>query len=248
MWEHFLIALALVAVTVTLWCAVAAVIKWRHERSVRRETPDPRVSVTLRAARAATELVPRFDPLIREGDRATVTIVGGPGTYATLSAKQLSIHGAELTDWREGLWARTLCKWLENGVVVDYLLAAPTDEGVESLSFFASKYPGRFNLTLLSLSAFESDEDKSMVGELATFHPCLLENATTGERAMWIENYHALDSVVATSVEYVAPRDARADSRFDGLKILLRRFAAGTGHYDDTSALVPARGAVALAV
>lgn len=230
MLRHFLVALMLFGGICLLWLLLLIATSRRGSRPDAKGAPDPQVSVTLRTANAATELVPRYDSLIAPDDAVTITITGAGGDYAGVAARQAASEGAEPPDPNNGLWTSSLRRWLNRGARINYLLAAPTAEGVALLGQLEEQYPRSFRLFLLSESCFDDPEDQTNVRDLISFHPCLLDNATTGSRALWIENRHPPGSAVARDVEYVAPRDVKNDLRFDKLDALLNRYMTKSLH------------------
>lgn len=175
--------------------------------------PTPHTSGRCKTASVATQLAPLLSPHVNH--QTQITIVGNRGDYSALVATKT--NPKNLNDEK---WISTLRTWLEAKAEIQYLLVAATDNGRAVLQPLAKEYKN-FHLWEITPSDVENDVDKAYITELITFHPILLENSSQKLRAMWIENDHQPGSFVAKDCEFVAPRDARVDPRFDAFRNLL---------------------------
>ncbi|CAN0536339.1 unnamed protein product, partial [Laminaria digitata] len=136
------------------------------------------------------DLVPRVNQYVTAG--AVVHIVGS-GYYAQTH------QGA--------FWLKSLQAWLDRGAVVHYLLIDPHSAGQEKLKLLVA-HP-KFHL-----HSRVAPGESNLMRKYSTFHPLLVE-MNNGDRLMWIEHCHPKDSPLAFEVDFVAPSEARHDSRFD---------------------------------
>jgi hypothetical protein len=108
-------------------------------------------------------------------------------------------------------------QWLDRGCKISYTLVCPDPNSTALLRRLSAKYPLLFSLCLVSATSDKAPSVEAMVEKYKTFHPVLLQTKD-GQRVMWIEHYHPLDSALAFNIEFIAPPEAAKDSRFDKFK------------------------------
>jgi hypothetical protein len=185
---------ALLVLSTFLLTAVVTFIGWSWKKFKLRNPQ----SEKLFEAGVSRYLVPRLDPFIVSG--AQLFITGGDGAYIYKS--------------RGKFWLSALERWLNRGCTIHYLLCCPSPRALSPYKSLVQRYPSRFYLHELDQSLHWSNEVGSLAKKYSTFHPVLLELGAAG-RAMWIEDFHPLDSEYAFGVEFVSPEDGRGDIRFD---------------------------------
>jgi hypothetical protein len=149
------------------------------------------------------------------GANSRIRIVGNRGDYSALVAAKKNSDGIN-----GELWLQAMHRWLRAKAEVYYLLVAATHDGRAVLEPLAKEYRN-FHLKELTPDDVSNSVDKAYVKELLTFHIVLLEDGSTNARAMWIEREHLPGSITANNCEFVAPRDATTDVRFDEFAGLL---------------------------
>jgi hypothetical protein len=210
------------AAIVSIFALLLVVVVWKvvlvRQQGKRRppyiEEPSPYVSGSYAEANVATQLVPLLEPHVTFGTE--LTIVGNRGDYSALVAAQTSAQ-----DVNNEKWIHALRSWLDAKAEINYLLVAANDDGRAILEPLRHQY-SNFHLWQVTPEDFDNDVDKAYVKELTTFHPILLENKKKKIRAMWIENDHQPGSITAKNCEFIAPKDARTDRRFDDISNFLQ--------------------------
>lgn len=184
----------LVVLTFGLWALISlAAWGWKKFRLINPQ------SEKLFEAGISRQLAPRFDPFIISGSR--LYIIGSDGRYAFKG--------------RGIFWLNQLGKWAARGCTIHYLLCSPDYRTLEMYGDLAQKYDGIFNFYVLTKEQERPPELKALTARYETFHPTLLDVGGGGGRAMWIENYHPLNSEFAFQIDFVSPKDGQDDQRFD---------------------------------
>ena len=156
--------------------------------------------------RIASELFPRFDPLVT--GQSTIYIVGHDGAYASSGEKGRA-------------WIGYLESWLSKGAVINYILTRPRIDAIKAMEELINHESGCFKLyPIFPQDIIRHPQLKDFVADFLEFHPTLLQTATMGEsgdvtRAMWVERFHEVGKTDAYRVKFVPPLDAAVDEKFD---------------------------------
>lgn len=188
----------------------------RHQR--RRELEagrDPR-SGTFASAAASTLLAMKVDPLVDAG--STIYLPVGDGLY---------MQRANLV--KANAWKRVLKDWMRRGATLNILVTLPNDAARKAWRPFEKEFPYQFHYYELDRSTAPA-ELATEIARLDTYHPVLVVNpdGETAPGAMWIEQYHPLGSAYAYAVQYVAPPEARTDTRFQTFLSVYRKLIEST--------------------
>lgn len=129
-------------------------------------------------------------------------------------------------------WRGYIEELLDRGCKLTQYVVAPTDEAkkvLDELQSYAEKRSGEFCCRQLADPSTVVDEnDRHLIGMLATYHPTLVWN-DKGEKMLWIESHHPANSTVAYGCEYYSPECLAAKSKpFDDKMDLLNRAWAAT--------------------
>ena len=145
-------------------------------------------------ANIADHMTPRVRRHIT--DQSTIRVVGADCHYLEHREK----------------WAENLRSWLERGCQIDYLVSQPSANAHGVLRDIHSEYPERFHFRdVVDLDDSISAENKKRLKELRTFHFVLFDNP----RQIWIEGNHPEESLQAFDCEYVPPKRAQRDDRYE---------------------------------
>jgi hypothetical protein len=180
-------------------------VSWRLVRRHRRMEldvgRDPR-SGSLASAAASTLLCLKLDRLVGAGSVLYLPVGDGRYPLRTTPAKARA-------------WRRTLVEWLDRGATIHVISTIPNRTSKELWEQLGRNHRDFYY--------HELDRDRAdpkvarEVARLDTYHPIVLVNRSGPGKpgAMWIERYHPIDSATAYGVQYVAPADIRADTRFE---------------------------------
>jgi hypothetical protein len=172
-------------------------------------------SASFASAAASTLLALKLDPLI--GPKSVLFLPVGDGMYP---ARTGMVKGRA--------WRRTLESWLSRGAIINLIVTVPNASARETWRALE-----RFrNFRYYELERHLATADLAgQIARLDTYHPILLASTDgSGPQAMWIEQYHPLDSPYAYAVQYVAPADIKGDERFGAFLALYRRLLSGGNH------------------
>jgi hypothetical protein len=172
-------------------------------------------SASFASAAASTLLALKLNPLV--GPKSMLFLPVGDGMYP---ARTGVLKGRA--------WRRTLEDWLRRGAIINLIVTVPNASARETWRALE-----RFqNFRYFELDRhLATPELAGQIARLDTYHPILLASTDgSGPQAMWIEQYHPLDSPYAYAVQYVAPADIKADERFGAFLALYRRLLSGGNH------------------
>jgi len=125
-----------------------------------------------------------------------IKIIGADGEYA----------------YNKPSWLETIDLWMNEGNTISYLLINPSQNALSVFKKLKDKYPKRFYLdTVRTDKDLKDEKANELVRKYEKFHFALFENP----RQMWIEGYHPRGVDIAYDCEYVPPRKAFTDQRFD---------------------------------
>jgi hypothetical protein len=191
---------------------------WRLMRSQRRREiaagKDPR-SGSFSSAAASTTLALKIDPLVSLG--ATIYLPVGDGLYPERTSASKS-----------RAWKNALLNWLERGATLNMIVTVPNSDARALWLPLEQAHPQLFGYYELDRSK-ASPEIAREIARLDTYHPIIIvcDQGPASPGAMWIEQYHPLDSPFAYAVDYVAPADAARDRRFGSFQALYRKILVG---------------------
>jgi len=138
----------------------------------------------------ARQLVPRFDPLISQGDHLIVT--SASGSYLE-------------TEPGGSLWQTTLERWVESGIRLTYLVVGGQPGYCRGLASLALKYSDQIEIRFFD-GAYVRDEVVTKTAlDFVVTHPVALLNSSGLMKAFWLERFHYPESSVAMDVSYVSP-------------------------------------------
>ena len=124
-------------------------------------------------------------------------------------------------------WREYIEKLLDRGCkLTQYVIAltAEAQKAFDELQTYAEKGRGEFRYRQLANPSEVVDEnDRHLIGMLATYHPTLAWN-DKGERMLWLESRHPAKSTVAFGCKYYSPECLEAERKpFDDKMDLLDR-------------------------
>lgn len=116
-------------------------------------------------------------------------------------------------------WTEFLSNWLDKKCKVEYLLIKPDAETVSALENLVRKGMQLYVVQDEDVDSASADkQDKGLVDRLKSFHFALFYDKLGQKQQMWIEGNHPHGSTIAYDCEYVPPRLAKDDERFDHLR------------------------------
>jgi hypothetical protein len=149
-------------------------------------------------------------------NESIVLIPAGDGRYETRLSRR-----------RRRRWESYIELWCKKGAHVVFVVSTPSTTARENCRDLMSKTGTNFSAYFLHREG-APPHIKAEIQNLDTFHPTIVLQRSNGRmrpKAMWIENYHPLNSRFAYQCEFVGPheisRDPRADKYMAGLLRLL---------------------------
>lgn len=171
-------------------------------------------SARFNIAKASTNLRKKLKNVVGPGVEILMPV--GRGCYALL-----------ISNSARRSWENTIAEWMSIGVRLTVFITASNAKGTEYWSALTERYPC---ITVLVLDReLASPEDATEIERLDQFHPVLVLKDGL-PLAMWIENFHPLDSRIAYNVEFIAAEDIVGYQRarfYRFLKVLHRLTAIG---------------------
>jgi hypothetical protein len=152
--------------------------------------------------------VPSFDHFISEG--AEIYIPTGDGLYAK------RVKNARRIAYRDGL-----IRWLKEKRAIVHIVVTVGEEALQEWQGIKDAYPNQLHVYFLRPELALGPEQaatKARIERLHTFHPVMLVNPVGSKHspgAMWIEHNHPLGSKFAYHTEWIIPKDAANDPRFE---------------------------------
>jgi hypothetical protein len=133
-------------------------------------------------------------------------------------------------------WKRVLREWMRRGATINIIVTLPSQDARNAWRPFEKTFPERFHYYELDRASAAPDLGKE-IARLDTYHPVLIVNpdGDAAPGAMWIEQYHPVGSAHAYAVQYVAPAEAKTDSRFEMFLSLYRRLLEGSHAHTGTT-------------
>jgi hypothetical protein len=188
-------------------------LRRRHRLNEDAAGRDPS-SGSFASAAASTLLALKFDPLV--GAHSIIYMPVGDGLYMSRTSSR-----------KARAWRKVLNDWLSRGATINVIVTAPNASAGKAWRAFEAQH-GNFHYFVLDRQQAPADLARE-IESLDTYHPILLVSSpgAGAPEAMWIEQYHPMDSPYAYAVQYVAPSEVKADERFGVFLALYRRLLHG---------------------
>lgn len=152
---------------------------------------------------------PRSASFISAGASTTLmkklSWVIGPGVHIFLPVGVGHYPLALAASGRLAPWERTIEKWARLGTRITIVISSPSEATLPYWQQLVDRLSPELVVCCLNRD-LACSEDAMEIRTLDTFHPILA--VKDGQPiAMWVENYHEADSLIAYNIEYYARED-----------------------------------------
>ena len=173
--------------------------KLRDARSIDSSHP-----ILIDVAAISRDLVPLIDKHALAG--ATINMVASDGAY--------------FNSPNAGYFISSVLRWTKLGATLNYIVIEPSSTALKGMDELTYATSGKFIVHEVSHDSCDESVEV-IISELMTLHPTLIELAN-GDKSMWVEYNHPVDSRFAYDVKFTSTKALIGDeltefTRYKGL-------------------------------